>query len=79
MMVIATTRHPDYGMSCAQCGKALMAPEWSKFVNERHIVSLWSCTECDCQFETTSYVPANTKFMIDNIAIKPFFPSLLVE
>jgi hypothetical protein len=75
MMVIASTRRPDYGMTCAQCGDALIAPEWSKFVDEHHVVNFWSCTECACLFEATAYVPGNTKFMNDNIAIKPFFPS----
>jgi ribosomal protein L37AE/L43A len=78
MMVIAPTRRSDFGMTCARCGEALIAPEWSKYVDERRVVNLWSCTECGCQFETAAYVPANTKFMNDNIAIKPFFPSLLV-
>jgi len=78
MTTIASTLRPDYGMTCAQCGETLIAPEWSKYVNERHIVNLWSCTKCAYQFEITAYVPANTKFMNDNIAIKRFFPSLLV-
>jgi hypothetical protein len=78
VMVNASTRRWDFGMTCAQCGDALIAPEWSKFVDEWHILNLWCCTECDYQFETTTYVRTNTNFMNDNTAIKPLFPSLLV-
>ena len=75
---IASTRRPDYGMTCVQCGNAMIAPEWSKFVNRRQIVNFWSCTECDCCFETVEFVLAGAKSNIDRKALRSFSPSLLV-
>ena len=74
----ASTRRPDYGMACVQCGDLLIAPEWSEYEDERHVLNLWSCTECGCQFETEVCLPANAVSMSDDVAIKTFFPSLLV-
>ena len=77
MFATASTRHSDYGMTCAQCGDLLIAPEWSEHVNERHVLNLWSCTKCGCEFETTTFVPVSVPSMNNNIAIKAFYPSLL--
>ncbi len=38
---------------CAQCGDALLGPEWSEHVSERCIRHFWSCDACGYQFETT--------------------------
>ena len=43
---------------CAQCGDALIAPEWSEHVNERCVRHLWSCEACGYEFETAVYFQA---------------------
>jgi len=63
----------DYGMPCVQCGDLLIAPEWAEFEDEQHVLNLWSCAKCGCQFETVATVPPIVEF-----AIQAFFPSLLV-
>ena len=40
--------------TCAKCGEALIAPDWSEFVSERLVVNLWTCTKCGDGFETTA-------------------------
>ena len=40
----------------AQCGDALVAPEWSEHVNERCVRHLWSCEACGYEFETSIYL-----------------------
>jgi len=61
MATKASFRHYGYGMACAKCGDALIAPEWSGFVSERHVRHLWRCTNCDDQFETSVYLPPDFK------------------
>jgi len=78
MMATASTRRPDRGMACAQCGEKMIAPEWSEYEDARHIRNLWSCTKCGCVFETEALVPADAEAINDDYAIKTFFPSLLV-
>ena len=75
---IASTRRPDYGMTCPQCGDAMIAPEWSKFVTKQRVLNFWSCTECGCCFETLESVLPNAKAKIDSKALRKFSPSLLV-
>jgi transcription elongation factor Elf1 len=47
---------PRYFTPCAQCGDALLAPEWSEHINERCVRHLWTCETCGYQFETTVYL-----------------------
>jgi hypothetical protein len=42
---------------CAQCGDTLFAPEWSEYIDERHIRHLWTCDSCDYRFETLVCYP----------------------
>jgi len=44
-------------MPCAQCGDALFAPEWSEYLDDRHIRHLWSCDDCGYEFETLVRYP----------------------
>ncbi|MCX7310517.1 MAG: hypothetical protein NTV56_02070 [Alphaproteobacteria bacterium] len=37
---------------CAQCGDILLAPEWSEYLDDRHVRHLWSCDACGYEFET---------------------------
>jgi hypothetical protein len=50
---------PSSSTPCAQCGDALIAPEWSEHVNERCIRHVWSCEACGYEFETAVYLRAN--------------------
>jgi hypothetical protein len=43
---------------CAQCGDTLFAPEWSEYLDERHIRHLWSCDRCGYEFESMVRYPA---------------------
>ena len=43
---------------CAQCGKTLFAPEWSEYLDERHIRHLWSCDACGYEFESEVCYPS---------------------
>ena len=43
---------------CAQCGEALLAPEWSEYFDDRRIRHFWSCDGCGYQFETMVCYPA---------------------
>ena len=46
---------------CAQCGDTLFAPEWSEYLDDRHIRHLWSCDHCGYEFESeVVYPPAVT-------------------
>jgi hypothetical protein len=37
---------------CAQCGEALVAPEWSEYCDDRRIRHVWSCDSCGYRRET---------------------------
>ena len=45
-------------IECAQCGGAIVAPEWSEHLSERCIRNVWSCEACGYQFEHTVYFSA---------------------
>ncbi len=59
MFDAAATRNSDHNVPCAQCGDALVAPDWSEHVNERCVRHLWSCEACGYQFETSIYLHAD--------------------
>ena len=64
----ASTRRSNYGMACVQCGD---------LKDERHVLNLWSCTNCGYQFEH-DIVPGDTDLVRNEFAIRAFFPGLLV-
>lgn len=78
MTTVASIRHSDKWMTCARCGEALIAPEWSEYVSEQLILNLWSCTNCDYRFETEAFVPADAKSEFECKLLEEVFPSLLV-
>jgi hypothetical protein len=78
MTTVASFRNSEYETTCAKCGEALVAPDWSEYVSEGLVLNLWSCTKCGCQFETEAFVPADVGAMNDRIAVEAFFPSLLI-
>jgi ribosomal protein L37AE/L43A len=77
IMAIQFNRRPIFGMNCPECGDLLIVPEWSEYEDERHVLHLWSCTDCGCEFETQALLPA-AEAVDDAATIKAFFPSLLV-
>jgi hypothetical protein len=78
MSTVASFRNSEYETTCAKCGEALIAPDWSEYVSEGLVLNLCSCTKCGCRFETETFVSADAEAMDDRIAVKAFFPSLLV-
>ena len=76
METMASIRDSKFETSCNKCGEPLIAPEWSEFVSEGLVLSLWTCTNCGNRFETETSMPADAE--ADALAIKDFFPSLLV-
>ena len=46
MLANELTHHSDSGKICTKCGDALIAPEWSQYVDEQRVFNLWSCTKC---------------------------------
>jgi ribosomal protein L37AE/L43A len=45
-------------IQCAQCGGAIVAPEWSEHRSERCVRNVWSCEACGYRFEHTVYFSA---------------------
>ena len=58
-VVVSTKNHSPYGITCIRCNDRLIAPNWSKYVGERHIRHFWSCERCGHQFETSDDLPIN--------------------
>ena len=77
MLIVRSNYHSVFGMNCAQCGDLLIAPEWSEYADEHHVLHSWSCTNCGYQFDTTACLPA-AESMNDAATTKAFLPSLLV-
>ena len=53
MTTVASFRDSKSETTCAKCGNALIAPEWSEFVDARRVRHLWECEACGYAFETT--------------------------
>jgi len=60
MATMVSKRRSSFGMRCALCSNALIAPEWIEERNERQIY-VWRCWKCDFYFETI-----HTKVMEDS-------------
>jgi hypothetical protein len=73
-----SSRGSSFGMDCVQCGKELIAPQWTEYRNERQVHHVWHCWNCDCQFEAIVSLPADDKSMKDIMTRADIFPSLLV-
>jgi ribosomal protein L37AE/L43A len=50
--------HKGPVIECAQCGGAIVAPEWSEHRSERCVRNVWSCEACGYRFEHTVYFSA---------------------
>jgi ribosomal protein L37AE/L43A len=64
-----------YGMTCEECGKGLIAPESSEFVNEQCVRHLWHCINCNAEFEMSAYFPNNTDSEISDEKMRNVFLS----
>ena len=79
MTTVASLRGSAHEMTCGKCGNSLIAPEWSEYFSEEHVVlNLWSCMNCGNRFETEAFVPVDAKSENENKVLEEFFPSLLV-
>ena len=68
-----------YGMTCEQCGKGLIAPESSEFVNEQCVRHLWHCINCNAEFEMSAYFPTDTNARISDEEMREVFLSDLTK
>jgi hypothetical protein len=51
--------HKGPVIQCAQCGSAIVAPEWSEHRSERCVRNVWLCQACGYQCENTIYFSAS--------------------
>ena len=73
------TGHSVYGMTCEECGKGLIAPESSEFVNEQCVRHLWHCINCNAEFEMSAYFPTDTNPRISDEEMRKVFLSDVTE
>jgi RNase P subunit RPR2 len=80
MTTVVSIHNSKSGKTCAKCGEALIAPEYSEYFSEEQLVlNLWSCTNCGYKFETeAAFAPAGAESKVDNDVLEVPFPSLLV-
>ena len=71
------TARSVYGMTCAQCGYFLIAPNASELRQERNVRHVWSCQNCDYQFETSANLPSDPDAKTRDNSMKNVFLSLL--
>jgi hypothetical protein len=50
------TRSRPYGICCAECNAALIAPICSEYVSEGHVRHSWWCEDCSHQFVTSDHL-----------------------
>jgi ribosomal protein L37AE/L43A len=79
MATVASLRGSAHEVICDKCSNSLIAPEWSEYFSEAHLVlNLWSCANCGNRFETEAFAPVDAESKIDSEVLEEFFPSLLV-
>jgi ribosomal protein L37AE/L43A len=52
-------------IQCAQCGAAIVAPEWSEHLSDHRVRNVWSCEDCGYEFEHTIYLSARQLADVD--------------
>jgi len=72
MSTMVPNLRSSFGMRCAHCNNALIAPEWIEERNARQ-VHVWRCWRCDFYFETI-----HTKVMEDSTTKDDILPPRLV-
>ena len=63
MQTVSSKRRSSFGTDCIQCGHELIAPDRSEYRDQRLILHLWCCPECNCTFEVIS--PADIRAIKD--------------
>jgi hypothetical protein len=63
MRTVVSKRRSSFGIDCIQCANDLIAPDRSKYRDERQVVHLWHCPKCDFCFEVIT--PADTRSIED--------------
>ena len=48
---------------CTNCGAAMIAARWAAYVSERCVQNVWSCEECEYEFETSAILPTRLSSM----------------
>jgi hypothetical protein len=43
-------------IQCAQCGAAIITPEWSGHLSDDRVRNVWSCEDCGYEFEYTIHL-----------------------
>ena len=61
---------------CAQCGTALIFPEWSESAGGQKATHIWHCLACGNEFETRDDVIE--EIPSDAELVQEFLPNLLV-
>lgn len=64
--------------TCAECGEALIAPDWSEFATECLVLYLWSCAKSGDRFETEVCVSADARSKMSEKDREQMFPPLSV-
>ena len=62
-----------YGMICEECGKGLIAPESSEFVNEHCVRHIWHCINCNDEFEMSAYLLTDSDSKISDEKMRRAF------
>ncbi len=79
MTTVASLRGSAHEVICDKCGNSLIAPDWSEYFSEAHLIlNLWSCENCGNRFETEVFAPDDAESKNDSKVLEEFFPSLLV-
>lgn len=73
MAAIASLRH---SARCAQCGTALIFPEWSENAGGQKTTHIWHCLVCGNEFETRD--DGVEQSPSDAELVQEFLPNLLV-
>jgi hypothetical protein len=61
MIIVSTNNYSPYGVACIRCNHSLIAPDWSKYVSERHVSHAWCCDGCGHRFETSHHLHFNAQ------------------
>ena len=79
MTTVASLRGSAHEVICDKCGNSLIAPDWTEYFSEAHLIlNLWSCEICGNRFETEAFAPDEAESKNDSKVLEEFFPSLLV-
>jgi transcription elongation factor Elf1 len=76
MTSVVNSQQFDCAARCARCGQELVAPTASEYVTTNEVRQLFSCRNCDYEFEMLIQADANSTLSPE--ITEQFFPSLLV-